>query len=169
MALSYSLSHSAPPPRPLRIAGTDTFENWFSATLSNLVIIYTNSFCRNRGILNRHRCHYEANEAAWALCESCPTRTAPCWGFARDTSSSCTVKWKISFFTAPFPPHFFAFSLLSPVSEAIQSVMEARTKESEAGICLQASGRSSRGHRELYGAGGCWHERMLRPNLRQAL
>lgn len=160
MALSCSLSHSAPPTRLLCTAGIDMFENWFSATLSNLVIIYTNCFWRNKSILNRHSCHYEENGEVWVRCECYLTWTAHVGVLLSVTSSSCTMKWKISLFTPPFPPHFFA-SCHHCYLENNSSSHEALTEKSEGYICLQASGKSSCGHRPLhenYSVGVCQHE-----------
>jgi len=107
MALLYSLSPSALPPRLLCIAETDTFENWFSATLSNLVIIYICCFWRS--ILKRHWCHNKESEMVWLQWECCLTwmaHTRFCvWLPPR------AIQWsgRVPFFTALFPPHFFAF------------------------------------------------------------
>lgn len=129
MALSRSLSLSAPPARLLRIAGTDMFENRFSATLSNLVIIYTNCFGRNRSILNRHSCHYEENGvvlgAMWALSDL----DGPRWGFALSNLLELHSEVEDLLFHATTSTPFLCVSLLSLSPNTIQSVMRLYPKE----------------------------------------
>lgn len=99
LALSNSTSPCGPPPRLLRGTRTDTFENWFSATLSNVGITYTN--CWWESVESRRWCHFEdGGGMVWVQRDSCLART----GAPRAAQPS----GRASSITEPFPARFFA-------------------------------------------------------------
>lgn len=119
LALSCSMSPCGLPPRLLCAARTDTFENWFSATLSNLEIIYTN--CLWESILNRHRCHgEERGEVLGAM----GVLSHLDW-----SSSSYTANWKIFLLHGIVSNPFLYSSSLPGNSKTIPTVSRLYPKK----------------------------------------
>ena len=148
MALSYSLSLSAPRPSLLCMARTDAFENRFTATLGNLVIIYTNCFWIKQRHIKQALMSLRGEGRALGAMRAPQDSDGLHWGFfcyaLGFPSSSGTVKWKISRFFSffffshhHFHPISFCISPLSPNSEkknkkTIQSVMRLPPQKSGA-------------------------------------
>lgn len=130
------------PPSPLGITKTGKFGNWFSATLSNRVIIY--SVFRGN-ISNRHWCHYEESGAVWVRWDPLSDLETACCSQAVGCLLERYNGVEDLFQGAISTSFICSSSQFWTLKQFIQSTR--LIQKSKMCICLQARGKSSCKHR----------------------